>query len=162
MKVKIISVTFDTTLQKKDGGTYQGTQIVFTNLEKGTVESKNISSAFINKNTQLKDKLKTFNNGDVVDFIFEKQGAFNNLVDASKSTTEEVTAPIAPTKRANAPFGQKEDPQRQRAIIRQNSITNATTLFARTITSDTRVSLDMAKEIVEIARIFEAYSAGDE
>lgn len=50
----------------------------------------------------------------------------------------------------------------ERAIIRQNALTNARELYVGTLDTKKGVSLDdAAKHIIEVARIFEAYSTGD-
>lgn len=50
----------------------------------------------------------------------------------------------------------------ERAIIRQNALTNARELYVGTLTGKKEVALDdAAQHIIDIARIFEAYSTGD-
>lgn len=50
----------------------------------------------------------------------------------------------------------------ERAIIRQNALTNARELYVGTLTGKKEVALDdAARHIIDIARIFEAYSTGD-
>lgn len=159
MKVKIISVSSDTTLQKKDGGTYIGTQIVYHNIDKNAIENKNIHKGVLDKNPQLKGKVVSLTKDQVVDFVFEKQGMFNNLIDITAAEETQVVA-----KKETAAFKggfRAEDPAKQRSIIRQNALAHATALFVKTVDKDTKLDATLAHDIIEMARIFEAYSAGD-
>lgn len=50
----------------------------------------------------------------------------------------------------------------QRSIIRQNSVTNAVNLFKHTTDTNAIDNQEAAEAVIEIARIFEEYSSGDD
>jgi hypothetical protein len=130
-------------------------------------------------------KKPTFNEGDEVDFKYSET-SYGKEVDGSsvrliskgegKVAGPSSTAPVAPSKPFYGP-SPKVFPipplHGDRAIVRQNSITNATKLVMDSIgvagagsvtPAATFNEIDfesMAQKVIDIARMFEAYSCGD-
>ena len=115
------------------------------------------------------------NAGDVVEFEFT-EGAYGKDVNmdsfkkssGSSGGSAPVSAPAASAPRPAGGFGGGKGVfpipplDGQRAIVRQNSLTNAVNLLKDTLGGDKKLS-DVAKaeQVIAIARLFEAYSCGD-
>ena len=126
-------------------------------------------------------KKPTFNVGDVVDFKFTdssygKNVDLTSLRVISKGDGTTLPAPVveAPVASSSRPYGPSPKPfpipplHGDRAIIRQNALTNARELLCNVTRNDTSCTRfefltlgDAASEVIRIARMFEAYSAGD-
>ena len=117
-------------------------------------------------------KKPTFAVGDTVDFQFT-ESTYGKQVDATsvrmitKGTGAPATASVssAPTKTYTPPSKVFPIPplHGDRAIVRQNSITNATKLVSD-MQAKSKSEIDvlvLANTIVEVAKVFEAYSCGD-
>lgn len=118
-------------------------------------------------------KKPTFAVGDTVDFQFT-ESTYGKQVDATsvrmiskgdgKAMVSAATA-SAPTKTYTPPSKVFPIPplHGDRAIVRQNSITNATKLVSD-MQAKSKSEIDvmvLANTIVEVAKVFEAYSCGD-
>ena len=116
-------------------------------------------------------KKPTFGIGDEIDFQFT-ENTYGKNVDLTsvqmikKGTGVPATASASPAKAPYSPPA-KVFPipllHGDRAIVRQNSITNATKAVCDYVGSkeDVATIQDYAEIIIEIARKFEAYSCGD-
>ena len=117
-------------------------------------------------------KKPTFAVGDTVDFQFT-ESTYGKQVDATsvRMITKGTGAPATATV-ASAPAKTYVPPSKvfpipplhgDRAIVRQNSITNATKLVSD-MQAKSKSEIDvmvLANTIVEVAKVFEAYSCGD-
>ena len=112
------------------------------------------------------------NKGDNIQFSYT-EGAYGNDVDVGSITVVGADAPTSPApaaQRAPSPtYGSKgvfpiPPLDGQRAIVRQNALTNARELYVN-CPNTTGVSIsyleDAAYEIIKIARVFESYACGD-
>lgn len=126
-------------------------------------------------------KKPAFNVGDVVQFEFNSGKYGNEVVDgtmqASKaSVPQSLTAQPQGVQLVQAPAARSYQERTfpvgalspERAIIRQNALTNARELFTSILSMDEKGSFlgktevnDFAGKIISLARKFEAYSAGD-
>lgn len=119
-------------------------------------------------------KKPTFAVGDTVDFQFT-ESTYGKQVDATsvrmiskgdgKAMVSAATVSSAPTKTYTPPSKVFPIPplHGDRAIVRQNSITNATKLVSD-VQAKSKSEIDvmvLANTIVEVAKVFEAYSCGD-
>ena len=117
-------------------------------------------------------KKPTFKIGDTVDFQFT-ENTYGKNVDLTSvrllAKGEGAPAPTAPIVGASKPsYGPpaKVFPipllHGDRAIVRQNSITNAVKVVCDTLgETATKTPEELAEKAIEIARMFEAYSCGD-
>lgn len=118
-------------------------------------------------------KKPTFAIGDTIDFQFTENTYGKNVDEKSvRMLTKGTGSPspsTAPTGGATRPAYGAPKPfpipalHGDRAIIRQNSITNATKLISETLTKEDGAHNfdEIADYIISIARKFEAYSCGD-
>lgn len=119
-------------------------------------------------------KKPTFAVGDTVDFQFT-ESTYGKQVDATsvrmiskgdgKAMVAASTVSSAPAKTYTPPSKVFPIPplHGDRAIVRQNSITNATKLVSD-MQAKSKSEIDvmvLANTIVEVAKVFEAYSCGD-
>lgn len=119
-------------------------------------------------------KKPTFAVGDEIDFQFT-ESTYGKQVDpvsvrmikkgTGSPATLSATVSSAPTKTYTPPTKVFPIPplHGDRAIVRQNSITNATKLIAdmQSKSKEVRNEVELANTIIEIAKMFEAYSCGD-
>lgn len=117
-------------------------------------------------------KKPVFNEGDEIDFQYT-ESSYGKQVDAksvrtiSKGSGSPTAAPTATIGGGGKPtYSAKVFPipplHGDRAIVRQNSITNATKLFCVAANIGDAVDFNAAAtDIISIARMFEAYSCGD-
>lgn len=124
-------------------------------------------------------KKPTFAIGDTIDFQYTENDYGKQIDDKSVRTIAKgdggaapapapaaVSGGSAPARSYGAPAKVFPIPplSGERAIVRQNSITNSTKLVTETMAArkGTADLEEMAKAIVSIARVFEEYSCGDE
>ena len=110
--------------------------------------------------------------GDEVEFDFTSSTYGNQVTKGTIRTVGKGSAPVAGSSAPAAPYAAKpynrngtfpiEATDGQRSILRQNALTNARELFTCPSAKGVIVDFDnAAKEIVKLARHFEAYTAGD-
>ena len=115
-------------------------------------------------------KKPTFGIGDEIDFQYT-ENTYGKNVDLTsvqmikKGTGAPATASASPAKAPYSPPS-KVFPipllHGDRAIVRQNSVTNATKAMGDFVSDKDGISIeDYASEILRVARMFEAYSCGD-
>lgn len=122
-------------------------------------------------------KKPTFKVGDDIEFVAEED-SYGKKMDpatvrvlsssASGGATSSAPASAAPVRGGYTPAARPfpiPPLHGDRAIVRQNSITNAVSLIKVLVEKESRdeplLPEDLAKRAVAIARIFEAYSCGD-
>jgi hypothetical protein len=77
LNVKVISIDLDTEIEKKDGGTYRGAQVIFT--VGGKPGTKAVTQKGLEFNPELKKDLKSFKTPGEAVLILERKNGFNNL-----------------------------------------------------------------------------------
>lgn len=151
-----------------------------TTITVQSISTKEVTTRFGNKQTySVKStdgtwykngfKKPTFKEGDTVDIEF-KDTSYGPEITSSKVVSGGSSPIAAPAPRpASAPSGggySKPFPipplHGDRAIIRQNSLTNAREAWVSMHGGKAyKLDADAALEIVSVARIFESYSCGD-
>lgn len=109
-----------------------------------------------------------FSKGDTITFTYV-EGPYGNDVDVASISTGSAGATAQPAASAAKPAytggGKGVFPipalDGQRAIVRQNALTNARELYIASGGSMVTDIKDKAYDIIAIARIFEAYACGD-
>ncbi len=150
MKVQIISVALDSEIPKKDGGTYRGTLIVFKDLNKNMIGNKGISATYLDKNSELKNKIAALTPGQDIELVFTKQGSFNNLTDVVELKEEAQPA------KQNKSF-MKTDPSVQRSIVRQSAVAQIVNLFVATGTVQV-VDEELINDVIQKAELIAKYT----
>lgn len=117
-------------------------------------------------------KKPTFGISDEVDFQYTETTYGKNVDLASVRMINKGTAPASAPSIATAParsggggYAAKVFPipplHGDRAIVRQNSVTNATKIVCDTKVSKHTTVEEVAVEVIKVARMLEAYSCGD-
>lgn len=109
-----------------------------------------------------------FSKGDTITFTYV-EGPYGNDVDVASISTGSAGATAQPAASAAKPAytggGKGVFPipalDGQRAIVRQNALTNARELYIASVDPTAVDIKDTAYDIIAIARIFEAYACGD-
>lgn len=109
-----------------------------------------------------------FSKGDTITFTYV-EGPYGNDVDVASISTGGGATASAPAASAAKPAytggGKGVFPipalDGQRAIVRQNALTNARELYIASVDPTAVDIKDTAYDIIAIARIFEAYACGD-
>lgn len=109
-----------------------------------------------------------FSKGDTITFTYV-EGPYGNDVDVASISTGVAGATAQPAASAAKPAytggGKGVFPipalDGQRAIVRQNALTNARELYIASVDPTAVDIKDTAYDIIAIARIFEAYACGD-
>jgi hypothetical protein len=116
-------------------------------------------------------KKPTFKIGDTIDFQFT-ENTYGKNVDLTSvrllTKGDGATPPPTTVSPSKAPYSPPTKPfpipalHGDRAIVRQNSISNATKLVTDSVTkTDSAEWESLAENVIYIARMFEAYSCGD-
>jgi hypothetical protein len=117
-------------------------------------------------------KKPTFNIGDEIDFQFTENSYGKNVDLTSVQMIKKGTGAVLTTSGSVSVSKPSYSPPSKvfpipalhgdRAIVRQNSITNATKAVCDNGNNEQELSnLEYAEKIIEVARMFEAYSCGD-
>lgn len=117
-------------------------------------------------------KKPTFNIGDEIDFQFTENSYGKNVDLTSVQMIKKGTGAVLTTTGSTSVSKPSYSPPSKvfpipalhgdRAIVRQNSITNATKAVCDNGNNEQGLSnLEYAEKIIEVARMFEAYSCGD-
>jgi hypothetical protein len=102
--------------------------------------------------------------GDEVSFesVLDKTGKYNNIKGAVKKGG--TTVPVSGASSDGTLKVLKPSLDRERSIIRQNALTNAREHYSSVVDFKALESLSIeetCKAVIEVARIFEAYTSGD-
>lgn len=117
-------------------------------------------------------KKPTFNIGDEIDFQFTENSYGKNVDLTSVQMLKKGTGAVLTTSASISVSKPSYSPPSKvfpipalhgdRAIVRQNSITNATKAVCDNGNNELELSnVEYAEKIIEVARMFEAYSCGD-
>lgn len=118
-------------------------------------------------------KKPTFKIGDTIDFQFTENTYGKNVdMESVRLLAKGEGAPVptpspTPSSGGKAPYSPPTRPfpipalHGDRAIVRQNSLTNAVNLLREDKEAVKMVAVDRANLVLDIARMFEAYSCGD-
>lgn len=100
--------------------------------------------------------------GDEVEFNFVVNGIYNNCKGSIKKV--ESATPSLMAKPTGSTFGRSFPVAAlapERSIIRQNSLGHAVNVVMMIAGSNSTSTSEVAEQVIEVARMFEAYSAGD-
>lgn len=160
----LVSVDHNVTIQKQNGGTYQGSRMAYRDSN-GALKEQNFTVQTLKFNAALKNQLDQLEVGKNFTMVKEKEGDFWNVKgiyaegaapppnpSSTKSTTDAVSSP-APRSNYETP---EERAQKQVYIIRQSAI-NAAIALAGVTKKTTNI-----KDILSTAKEFEAHVFGIE
>ncbi len=159
----VVSVDTDTQVPKKDGGHYQGAELIYKNDKDGKVNTQAWHENALKYNKSLKAALESLKAGDTFAMEKEKDGEYWKVLSVKKTTGQhapQATA-AAPAKQWSKPAddGKWADKAERDAngvrIVRQNALGHALNMLIltgkKTATPDNAIAL---------AKQFEAYVFG--
>lgn len=171
MVVRIVSVDTDTEIEKKDGGTYRGAEVIYKTAD-GKTNTKGMHSNTFRYNKTLLAQLQELQKGDYVKVVTKKEGDFVNWVTVEKTERPVDTATefnnVIPG--ANKPTTAREsynDPRetreergiRQVMIVRQSSLATAVNFFSTSAKAGDDY-VPSPEDVITVAKEFEAYVLG--
>lgn len=163
----VVAVSMDAIIKKKDGGTYQGVELVFKD-EEGKTQTKAFHNNTFKFNQALKNTLADLNKGDKFTAEMEKDGDFWNWKKLYKGAVEskQLDSQAQPAKqpyqaRPNDTYETKDErAARQVMIVRQSSISSALAFCAQQ-KDFFKSTEDAVGEVLHVAARFEAWVLGN-
>jgi len=162
LEVQVVSIEHGVSIQKKDGGSYQGSRLTYR--YDGKIQEQAFHTNTLKYNPSLAEQLKGIAAGDNVVIDKEKEGDFWKVKSVTKNgssaPTNETPASNGTTAKSTAaPRSTYETPEeraaRQVMIVRQSSLSTAVNLLAANGGKKNSV-----KEVIKAAQEFEAYVMG--
>lgn len=159
----VVSVEFDQTIPKVNGGSYQGTRLMYRD-EGGQLKEQNFTTQTLKYNAQIKAALSNLSAGEKFVMVKEKEKDFWNVKSIQKANEVVVGGPQmatgGATKPTTSPKSTYETPEerarRQVLIVRQSSISSAVEF----VNGLTKTAEHTPEKVVEVARIFESFVMG--
>lgn len=157
----VVSVEFDQTIPKVNGGSYQGTRLMYRD-DGGQLKEQNFTNQTLKYNAQIKSTLSNLSAGEKFVMIKEKEGEFWNVKSIQKANEVVVGGPqiSAQAKPTTSPKSTYETPEerarRQVLIVRQSSISSAVEF----VNGLSKTAEHTPEKVVEVARIFESFVMG--
>ena len=158
---KVTFVELGVKMKDKFPGAYVSTMAV----ESGTKRKD-----FIFENSKQYETVKTLSKGDIIELKIVKKGDYFNLAqddDAIKLIEKggDSKESTIPSKTVSSYGTYKEDPAKQLAIIKQNALTNATSLVVAYLSAGkfpAKISLDIiADNVLSIAEKLAKFPTGE-
>lgn len=147
----VIKTEIDTSIAKKDGGSYQGCLLIYKDNKDGKIKDRAFHNNTFKYNANLRSQLTSLKEGDWFVMEMEKNGEFWNVTSINK-TEGKMSESRANQQSSNAnSFDHKQD-----LIIRQNCVGNAVK-YMELLGSKDKTFVYTVDEVVEIAKKFEEY-----
>lgn len=147
----VIKTEIDTSIAKKDGGSYQGCLLIYKDNKDGKIKDRAFHNNTFKYNANLRSQLTSLKEGDWFVMEMEKNGEFWNVTSINK-TEGEMSESRANQQSSNAnSFDHKQD-----LIIRQNCVGNAVK-YLELLGSKDKTFVFTVDGVVEIAKKFEEY-----
>lgn len=159
----VVSVEFDQTIPKVNGGSYQGTRLMYRD-DGGQLKEQNFTNQTLKYNAQIKSILSNLSAGEKFVMTKEKESEFWNVKAIQKANEVVVGGPQmtagGATKPTASPKSTYETPEerarRQVLIVRQSSISSAVEF----VNGLSKTAEHTPEKVVEVARIFESFVMG--
>lgn len=158
----VVSVEIDVEIAKADGGVYQGSRLTYRDNE-GKIKERAFHNNAFKFNKTLKVQLSNLKAGDSFTMEMEKKGDFWNVNSILPNVKTEAVQKqyVGASAATPSPKSTYETPEerakKQVYIVRQSSISAAVDMLAANGGKKTT-----AKEVIEVAKEFEAYVFGVE
>ncbi len=151
---QVVSVEQNVSIQKQNGGSYQGTRFSYRDMN-GKLVEQNFHNNSLKFNPKLNVALSNLKPGDSFTMVKEKEGEYWNVKDiivgdapvATSGTTKPAAQPAPKSNYETA----EERAKRQVYIVRQSSLSTAVAVL-----SVGAKKVEPA-EVIKLAKQFEAY-----
>lgn len=151
---QVVSVEQNVSIQKQNGGSYQGTRFSYRDMS-GKLVEQNFHNNSLKFNPKLNVALSNMKPGDSFTMVKEKEGEYWNVKDiivgdapvATSGTTKPAAQPAPKSNYETA----EERAKRQVYIIRQSSLSTAVAALS---VGAKKVE---PSEVIKLAKQFEAY-----
>lgn len=160
----VVDIQHDQTIQKVNGGTYQGSRFTYRD-QNGAIKEQNFTVQSLKFNPAIKNSLNQLKTGEIFTMVKEKEGEFWNVkgIYAGEGSAPSQTpsagttkAPLTPNASPKSNYETPEErAQRQVYIIRQSAVNYA-------VNAGSLLKLKNKEEILSLAKFFESYVFGVE
>lgn len=151
----VIKTEIDTSIAKKDGGSYQGCLLIYKDNKDGKIKDRAFHNNTFKFNANLRTQLTSLKEGDWFVMEMEKNGEFWNVVSINK-TDGKMNDSGTNQRSSNAISIATSFDHKQDLIIRQNCVGNAVK-YLELLGSKDKTFVFTVEGVVGIAKKFEEY-----
>ena len=161
----VVSVESNVSIEKRAGGSYQGTRFTFRD-NGGKLTEQNFTSQALKYNQSLGSALNNLNAGDTFTMTKEKQGEFWNVTSivrgGSSGSSGSSPIPVAAGQRGIAPSTGSTYASAEERAATQLSIVRQSNINAAISTLSVGAKTLKPADVLALAKVYEGYVFGKE